>query len=540
MLSAQWFRCRPFLLVWSLLVALPWSTSFAQGGYTTERHRQAGMDFPVPRRYTSVPVQPTEEWIRFRFQEAAEETKQRGRKSRPELYIADLPYVPDLAPTTGDVAEAAPEGSGEDAEPKDEASEVKAVPKVLLPVSTFERFLERRFRGWTATPIDGSASTRREWEGQAFQLESKGSGKSQRFGWAWVWRQSRVREVAFVGFCHEDDLVEQSRIWRHMADEIKLYEPKDDEREKLERYYARRGYPQSDYRIRVRLGLPKGWQSEDTKNYIVIYNTPDQPLVRQIVRDLELIREEYVRLFPALEEFEAVSTVRVCSGRDEYLTFSGLPGSAGYWNWMTEELVLYDATKKEKGEKTDKSDTFIVLYHEAFHQYIHYSSGELSPHSWFNEGYGDYFSGALVTGGRVRGIGLNPWRIKTIQNAIQQRKHVPWSEILRYEQMSYYANPGICYAQGWSMIYFLNTSKHVEKDARLAQILPIYFDTLKATWAKEREQLEAAGDNEDMTKRAEAQLRARVAAVDAAFDGVDVDALEEVWKEFVLGLGEAR
>ena len=32
-----------------------------------------------------------------------------------------------------------------------------------------------------------------------------------------------------------------------------------------------------------------------------------------------------------------------------------------------------------------------MLYHEAFHQFIHYSAGELPPHSWYNEGHGDYF-----------------------------------------------------------------------------------------------------------------------------------------------------
>ena len=73
---------------------------------------------------------------------------------------------------------------------------------------------------------------------------------------------------------------------------------------------------------------------------------------------------------------------------------SGNPRSAGYWNSRTEELVLFDAEEHERGKRPDDSGTFIVLYHEAFHQYIHYSTGELPPHSWFNEGYGDYFSGA--------------------------------------------------------------------------------------------------------------------------------------------------
>ena len=42
----------------------------------------------------------------------------------------------------------------------------------------------------------------------------------------------------------------------------------------------------------------------------------------------------------------------------------------------------------------DLETTLAVLYHEAFHQYIYYSVGKVAPHSWFNEGHGDYYAGA--------------------------------------------------------------------------------------------------------------------------------------------------
>ena len=92
----------------------------------------------------------------------------------------------------------------------------------------------------------------------------------------------------------------------------------------------------------------------------------------------------------------------ICKDRDEYFKYGGPRGSAGYWNNKSEELVLYDGTKREKGEKTDKLDTFIVLYHEAFHQYIHYSAGELAPHSWYNEGMGDYYAGGKFKFGKLQ------------------------------------------------------------------------------------------------------------------------------------------
>ena len=512
----------------------------AQGGYTTQRHKEAGMDFPVPRRYEPMPLQPTERWILFKFLEDARETKEQGRRLRPEVSIVDLPYVPDPAPETGATA-AAPETEGEaGAQDAEEAKEEKEA-KPELPITSFERYLERRLQGWSVAP--GSEQTDRErrgWTPTTYRLEGPQTEKHGRVGFAYVWRKPREREVLLIGFCHVDDYDHQADIWDHMGDEMSLYEPRDDAREKLERFYSRRGYPDPDYRIRVRLRLPKGWEAEDTDHYIVVYNTPDQPLVRKIVRDLEEIREQYVELFPPAGEIEAVSTVRVCANRGEYLHFSGLPTSAGYWNPRTEELVLYDATIREKGEKTDKSDTFIVLYHEAFHQYIHYSAGELAPHSWFNEGYGDFFSGALLSGGSVRKIGPNPWRVRTIQRAVEQRKHVPWREIVRYEQKDYYSNAAVCYSQGWSMVYFLETDREVQRDERLSRILPLYFETLKARWKEELGKLAAAGDEEEPEKLHQAQLAARTAAVDAAFDGVDLDALEARWVEFVRDLEDPR
>ena len=48
------------------------------------------------------------------------------------------------------------------------------------------------------------------------------------------------------------------------------------------------------------------------------------------------------------------------------------------------------------GRRTSNRDSLLVLYHEAFHQYIYYAVGEVAPHDWFNEGHGDYFSGAVI------------------------------------------------------------------------------------------------------------------------------------------------
>src|SRR6185295_18462165 len=163
---------------------------------------------------------------------------------------------------------------------------------------------------------------------------------------------------------------------------------------------------------------------------------------------------------------------------------------------------------------------------------------ELPPHSWFNEGHGDYFSGAQIRDGKLRGIGVMPWRIDTIKEAIGAEKIVPWAEMIKYEQPQYYAEDKvhICYAQGWSMIYFLRKSEQVAKKPEWAKILPTYFEILKATYTEKLAELTAAGRAEDGRAKAAAGLEARTKALEAAFAGVDLIEIQKAWEGFVLGL----
>ncbi len=520
------------------LLATGWTPAGAmsvglQGGYTTEKHVEHGLSFPRARSYQRIPTKPNEPWVILKYTEELRADRE-GRGYRPDMLVLRIDYVADAGPTTP--------GSGkredddrEGAEGEDVAEGEEAEAKPPPPINSFERYLEQRGRGWTLGKAT-AGKTRGEWKATEFELVRPPKARGNLVGWAYVWEMERERTIGVLGYCPEGRLGEQAKIWRNTASKMRFSEPAPNpERRKWERFYVRRNYVDPAYRIETRLSLPDKWKAEDTENYLVVYNTKDQPLVRKIVRDIELIRAEYEVLFPPAQPIEAVSTVRICENRDEYYEYGGPRGSAGYWNYRDEELVLYDATKREKGEQTDKTDTFIVLYHEAFHQFIHYSAGELAPHSWYNEGTGDFFSGAVVKNGRVRRIGPSPWRVNTIKKAVVESKHVPWEKIIRFEQKDYYANPGLCYAQGWSMIYFLNTSKTVADHPQWSKILTVYFDELKRAWAVEQARLGEEGLAEEKA-RAAAQLEARTHAVDAAFEGVDIAVLQGEWEAFVRDL----
>ncbi|MHC5010846.1 MAG: hypothetical protein ACYTG6_07845 [Planctomycetota bacterium] len=256
------------------------------------------------------------------------------------------------------------------------------------------------------------------------------------------------------------------------------------------------------------------------KNYIILYNTKNNrnhALAKEIARRIEKIREQiYEVQFPPARPITAVSIVRVCKDRREYHAYGGPGGSAGYWNSADEELVFYDASPSQKID----DDTVSVLYHEAFHQYIYYSVGDVAPHSWFNEGHGDYYAGAEYRGGRFR-IRPFAWRRGVIKNAVAQGPrqrttqtdletgeervrfendggYTPLKDLVRFTQMEYYSYPSISYAQGWSLIYFLR--EVVPKDRKYREkwghILDTYFEVLQREVNKEGE-LRPGGDPEE-------------------------------------------
>ncbi len=514
------------------LVAPP---PLVQGGYTNEKHPELGLTFPRARDYEQIPTQPDEPFIVLYY---ALKVEKAATNVRPELNVVWIDEVPDKAPKTGtdpdEPPPPPPSPEGEDEKkPEGGSAKPKAEPP---PINSLERWVEQRL---TAFELGDSkeGKTRKGWGAREYELRrkpQKGRAAEDVRGWIYAWRGAG-RTVAFVGLSSTDDYDKHVKIWRESASKAEIDEPEEASSAKLEKKYSHTTFRDIEGRISVRKALVRGWKAEDTDNFIVVYDTPDVPLVRKIVSDLEVIRKEYERLFAAAVPVTAVSTVRVCKNREEYLTYGGIPGSAGYWNWKTEELVLYDAEKNVKGGGKTDADTFIVLYHEAFHQYIHYSTGELPPHSWFNEGHGDFFSGARVKDGKVRGIGPNPWRAQYIQVMVSRGNHVPWSDMVEFEQPDYYRPDriGLCYAQGWSMIYFLRTSSVVAKKAEWAQILPTYFETLKTSWKDEVEKLDATGKKDDPKSRAKSGLAARQAACKTAFEGVDMVAIDEAWQDFV-------
>ncbi|MFT4539910.1 MAG: hypothetical protein ACI841_000157 [Planctomycetota bacterium] len=521
--------------------------------YKTEKHRELGVTISRPRKFEPIPTQPSEEWIKLYYREQLSGNDTRKavhRRVPPSLRVIIIPRRAASTPVDdGKAKEPVPDDAPDSDKgkgSKDDETQKKDKP----PVINFTTYLTNDWEAWSVESL-GDGKRNKDYRTAQYRLtgpSTTGRGAFEWAGYAYTWEGSG-RTIVLMGTCELDDYDEMSKLWRKVGDKLKLEEPSvtltSRGESKWERHYRTKRASHPEYRAKVRDAVVGNWKVDDTDNYIFVYNTKDEPLLRKLMRDIEQLREEYIERFPPVDpDFDAVSTVRICKDKTEYIAYGGSPRSAGYWNHKTEELVLYDAVIRVQGDRPDDSNTYIVLYHEAFHQYIHYSTGELPPHSWFNEGYGDFFSGAVIKNGRVRKIGVNPWRfamIKAIVNGdtrfAQGRSYsnpwVPWSAMIRYSQAEYYKYGAANYAQGWSMVYFLATARTVRDHDDWKKILTTYFQSLKENYEAELALLPESPDESD---REEAGANAREAAVGLAFRDVDLEELERAWLEFMREL----
>jgi hypothetical protein len=259
-------------------------------------------------------------------------------------------------------------------------------------------------------------------------------------------------------------------------------------------------------------------------NYLIEYST-SQEYAKKCGEELEQIQALYRMVIPSAKGIPQCR-VKVFDREEDFQQygFAGY-GVAAYWSPGQEEVVCYKfegdkvtLDSKEEftvaEERPAEETTFKILYHEAFHQYMFYMMGRgrhVYVPSWLNEGLGDYFFGGEWTKNRGKfTLGINDWRVKTIVNAVKKNEHVALEKIFRYEQMDYYRNAGLCYAEGWSINYFFMQSPVAKKNGY--HQIP----------AKMLEALKGGGDWQK--------------ASDKAFTGYDLKKMEEEWKAFVVTL----
>ncbi len=511
----------------------------APPGFKTYENKLAALTFFYPVVYQEVSVPPTEQTLvaRYVLKDKPRELKKvddRAYKAvEPQLYY----YKFELPQAVTGAAAAEPSEPGK-------PSTVREAMEASSKVASWEDFI-KRFANWRL-----EEDARRPGYFTLVYTEPWTMPETVPVG-----RLVRLQEgndiFGAFGFTPTAYAKVFDRQFDKLAKGIALGDDADDasERasEKIDRIYASGDFSAVELRKKARSEMARGWKAYDTPNYLIVHHSKNEGLIKRIGRDIEAMRSLYMELFPPTKPVEAVSIVRVCRTKEEYSQYGGPPNTGGYWHPGNEELVFYDYSytmktldddeKKAMGKrKLTDDDSLLVLYHEAFHQYIFYAVGEFAPHDWFNEGYGDYFSGTDIgkSVGKVQGIDPSPWRIHLAKDMCEYGEgFVPLKQILEAERAVFYNRARIAffYAGAWSFVYFLKQSPEAQAHPQWSKLLLTYFETAKTAYAEELTKL---GENPDLGQKQVAQFNARKAALKAALDGVDIAELEKAWKKYVV------
>ena len=213
-----------------------------------------------------------------------------------------------------------------------------------------------------------------------------------------------------------------------------------------------------------------GWKTTYKKEgeHFIVMTDDSQDTADLLSKHAEVVYTLYTKVIPEIETEDIKFPILVFKEQKDYQTYGGPPNTGGYYNPMVRNLVFYKQPKL--------SDTLLVLYHEAFHQYLHYYL-EDAP-QWFNEGHGDYFGPSeYVEKSQKMYIRQNPWRLGVIQGAIRGNRYQPLEKLLLMTQDELYDPQSVSlnYAQSWSFVYFL----WQYKNGAYAPILKAYFKKLR-------------------------------------------------------------
>jgi len=527
----------------ALVVALP---AQAPPGYKTYENKFAPLKFFYPVAYQEVPMPTTEQVIvaKFMLKEKPPELKRvdellyKAIEQQLHVYRFDLPAARTGAPAPA-------EGEGEKPAEENKPTSVREAMEEGSRVESWDEFVKRFSKYWR------------------FEEDLKKPGYFK-LVFTGEFPPGDVKPVAYLvkkqvgttifgiyGFtlspCEKmlQGHVQKMAGGLGLADE----QASDEAEAKIDKLYASGKYRAVEFRKKARTELARGWRALDTENYLIVHHSKNEGLINKIGREIEAMRLLYSELFPPQGPMDRLSVVRVCRTLDEYRQYGGPPGSGGYWHPGNEELVFYDYSYTQKtldrdelrqmgGRKLTDEDSLLVLYHEAFHQYIHYAVGEVAPHDWFNEGYGDFFSGAVIADNvaKVLRIDPSPWRIHIAKDMCEHGEgFLPLAEILKAERAVFYnpARIGFFYAGAWSFVFFLKNSKEVAAHPQWSQILTTYFDTLKQAYKDELAKIEGTPDLE---QKQVAGFNSRKKALDKTTEGLDIPALERTWRKWVVDM----
>ena len=149
--------------------------------------------------------------------------------------------------------------------------------------------------------------------------------------------------------------------------------------------------------------------------------------------------------------------VRFMDSENTYEQVGGDPRMAGFYNPGSGYLVI---------KQMPFYELVPVVYHEAFHQYLHAFVGDVRIPIWFNEGMAVYFEG-MQRDEKSKTKALNPklikrGKIRMVKDAINTRTQIPLETLLKvtHEEFHDKENESLYYSQSFAvMFYFMQLSR---------------------------------------------------------------------------------
>ncbi|MGB3970269.1 MAG: DUF1570 domain-containing protein, partial [Planctomycetota bacterium] len=249
--------------------------------------------------------------------------------------------------------------------------------------------------------------------------------------------------------------------------------------------------------------VPAGWVVHNTKNYQVQSHCGEDK-ARRLGAHMETMLATYRKMFKPDKAGSKQQPIKLFASEAAYHAYGGRQGTAAYYHPIKHEMVCYDSGKWSDEEKpagpTTGPETAVdrikrrlssfedmmtmdllgTAAHEGWHQYYHWLVVSQVPlPSWINEGMGDYFYTAAPNRQKKRAVaqlgGINSGRLWVLQAAKRQNRMEPLPKFLTMLQQDYYANPSICYAQGWALCQFLLHGAN----GKYAKVIPTYINLVK-------------------------------------------------------------
>lgn len=245
-------------------------------------------------------------------------------------------------------------------------------------------------------------------------------------------------------------------------------------------------------------GMKKWWYLE-TAHYVIVSDLPGSqaPLVKRIQADLEPLRAAFEAFMPPVAPIEAISVIRIFNEEADYVRYVGpeLAWSGGAWTPARGELIV----RPRPGGTLRDQRAWIVetVYHEAFHQYLHYALRGRAPAVWFNEGHATFFEGAEPGAGGMT-FDESARHAEVFDTLVrEQRLALGGLFVLSYPQ--FYAGGGSDqqrrenYARAWGLTYFLRKFAPAAPDHPFAGMADRYHQAFVKTGDAEGALAEAMG-----------------------------------------------